>query len=88
MRNSQHPYLALLVLRTTLLIDALPPATQLIGRRLCTILPHIDHNYQNKRKDPPSSSGHKLPELKPEDLAHVLSDNKWKMKRRVLKKLK
>ena len=88
MRSSQNPYLALLALRTNLLIDAPAPATQLMGQRLYTILLYIDHQYQNKQKDPPSSSARKLPELKPEISVCVLSDNKWEMKGRVFKELK
>lgn len=87
MSSSQDPYLALLALRTTPFTDAPAPATQMMGRRLRTILPHIDHQYENKQKNPLTSSACELPELNPGDSVRVLSDNKWKMKGRVLEKL-
>ena len=76
MRSSQDPYLAVLALQITPLINPSPPPTQLMGRRLRTTLPQIDHQYQNKRKDPSSSSACKSPEIKSEDSVCVLSDKK------------
>ena len=57
MRSSQNPYLVLLALQTTPLIDAPVPATQLIVHRLYTILPLIDHQYKKKQQKTKNKNG-------------------------------
>ena len=86
-KSSQDLSLALLALRTTPLPDAPSPATQLMGRRLRTTLPHIEHQYKNKQKEPQATTSRELPILKPGDPVRIHSENKWRMKGRVIKKL-
>ena len=88
-KSKQDPYLALLALRTTPLRDAPSPACQLMGRKLRTTMPSIEHQTRLKKKQPKSDRGRTLTDLKPGDpvRVHYKNSHKWEVKGKVVEKL-
>ena len=78
-KRKQDPYLALLALQTTSLRDAPSPACQLMGRKLHTTQPSIDHQRKFMKEKPAPDCGCTLPNLKPSDPvhAHYKNSHKW-----------
>lgn len=88
LESRQDPYLAMLALWTSpLKYNTLSPAQQLMKRTLRTNLPNIMHNKTMKKHEITKKSK-ELSELKKDDTVRILSQEKWNLKGKIVKKLK